>query len=303
MCFTLNNTCLQLIHKVEFDAKIVISVQRNLGSARDDILAGGIAMRWGSKSFFIFFLSIFTVISNNSIVLSMDGNAGNNQSISADNYFSGLTDKGIAHWPKSKLPIKVFVSNEKFANQIFQGASPQTILIESFDEWTEASKGYLKWQLVNKPNSADITCFWTNNVLEGKKNNSGVLEGGVTHGTCFPTDKGIELQHASITICLCNPDGSVASLDEMKRRCLHEVGHALGIMGHSSCKTDVMFYSTSIREVNCLSNRDVVTLCKLYNINGKRRSASRARKSYDYGIYNEAHIGYVSPALAPDYEE
>jgi len=47
--------------------------------------------------------------------------------------------------------------------------------------------------------------------------------------------------------------------------CLHEVGHTLGLNGHSANPKDVMFYSmNSDNPITALSARDKSTMARLY---------------------------------------
>ncbi|MBZ0185329.1 MAG: matrixin family metalloprotease, partial [Candidatus Obscuribacterales bacterium] len=52
--------------------------------------------------------------------------------------------------------------------------------------------------------------------------------------------------------------------DDMKKVCLHEVGHALGINGHSSDNHDIMFFSESPSVWPALTKRDKLTIRLLY---------------------------------------
>jgi predicted Zn-dependent protease len=51
---------------------------------------------------------------------------------------------------------------------------------------------------------------------------------------------------------------------EIMRTCLHEVGHALGIDGHSADVNDVMYFSESAKHMGTLTRRDMVTIIRLY---------------------------------------
>lgn len=72
-------------------------------------------------------------------------------------------------------------------------------------------------------------------------------------------------------------DGRLASTDEIYQVILHEMGHALGLLGHSDDTRDVMYPSASRREGRGLSDRDRNTLRELYargnrQIRGRRGS-------------------------------
>ena len=74
-------------------------------------------------------------------------------------------------------------------------------------------------------------------------------------------------------------DGRVASLDEIHETVLHEMGHALGLMGHSDDPNDIMFPSVTHRTEKGLSDRDRRTLAALYE-HGNRQIRGRRDRRY-----------------------
>ena len=59
-------------------------------------------------------------------------------------------------------------------------------------------------------------------------------------------------------------DGQVADLHDVYATVLHEMGHALGLGGHSPHPEDIMYKSTSGTAASGLSSRDRATLTLLY---------------------------------------
>ena len=50
--------------------------------------------------------------------------------------------------------------------------------------------------------------------------------------------------------------------NQYKKTCTHEIGHALGWIGHSSVSTDIMYYTGS--SITALTNRDINHLAQVY---------------------------------------
>jgi len=54
------------------------------------------------------------------------------------------------------------------------------------------------------------------------------------------------------------------SEEEMKKTCLHELGHAMGLQGHSTNNHDIMFFAMSTTVWPVISRRDKATLFRVY---------------------------------------
>ena len=52
---------------------------------------------------------------------------------------------------------------------------------------------------------------------------------------------------------------------QLNKIAMHEIGHAIGILGHSDNINDIMYYSTASQRQSTLSSKDVDTVKKIYN--------------------------------------
>lgn len=179
----------------------------------------------------------------------------------ADDYFAGAASGG-KYFRWMRMPIRVCITSGAGANG-YRDSYYQD-LMDSFSQWAVASGNRITFELSNNPSQSDITCYWTgdqNKIMEGGR----ALEGGLTKLSGQPINAtNISITSARVTI-LTNRGGMPLSDDDMKKVCLHEVGHALGINGHSTNNNDVMFFSESPTILPILSNRDTATIRRLYS--------------------------------------
>lgn len=177
-------------------------------------------------------------------------------SSTAEDYFSDVTSQGGLRWSKKRMPVKVFIQNSSTVpgyRAAFEG-----ILKTAFNAWTEASNGSFKFKFVDAAKDADILVKWTNDT----KDVASIAEGGDVKFKHGPTG----LNHVDLTILTLNPSKDQPLTDELVSWIsLHEVGHAMGLLGHSTNPKDVMFVSApQIAEAPTLTPRDKNTIVKLY---------------------------------------
>jgi hypothetical protein len=154
------------------------------------------------------------------------------------------------------MPLRVFISS----GEGLEGYRREygDILRQSFKEWETASKGSISFQYVNSAQKADISCKWIDDPHELASS----AEGGEAEVDSLLN--GIVKVH--ILLLITDPSSAFPLTDNLVRAlCLHEIGHGLGLIGHSADAHDVMFCSTPIvdREKH-LSARDVNTINTLY---------------------------------------
>jgi predicted Zn-dependent protease len=186
------------------------------------------------------------------------------QSLPTDNpngpdYYESVTRLGPVRWAPERFPLKVYI--EQSSVRGYKRAFKK-YLTDAFDEWAQATGNRTAWQQVNDRDQADIVCSWTGSAE--KLPESTGAEGGQTGTAIRHASDGWEIGKATITLVTFDMQGKQATDDAMQTCCLHEVGHALGLKGHSSNNRDIMFFSESPTNSHTLTNRDIATIRRLY---------------------------------------
>ncbi|MEZ4489396.1 MAG: tetratricopeptide repeat protein [Cyanobacteriota/Melainabacteria group bacterium] len=195
------------------------------------------------------------------------GGGGQNQfqNAGANNYLVGAASGGkYFRWPPAAMPLKIYIADGTGLN----GYNPffKEALMNAFTSWAEATGNKLKMSLATSPQSANIVCNWTDNPNQ-IMDRGRLVEGGLTRlsGQPLPDGQNVNLGGATITILTrSRSTGQMMSQDEIIKVCLHEVGHAIGINGHSNNNADIMFFSESPSIRPVLSRRDQATAALLY---------------------------------------
>jgi predicted Zn-dependent protease len=172
-------------------------------------------------------------------------------------YLNVIAAEGAFVWSSERLPLTVYISDG--SNVPGYQAQFRTLVSNAFDEWCRASNGKLSWRQVSSARQAAIVVGWTAQT----RAMGGGFEAGETQTTTVRTARGWSIESARISI-LTSKLGRPFPREELYRTCLHEVGHALGLQGHSSTMSDIMYPSLNPRQVPYLTARDSNTIQRLY---------------------------------------
>lgn len=178
----------------------------------------------------------------------------------------------ILRW--GKLPITYTYRNT-------QGVPSQFIqeIDNAFIEWEKASAHKV---LFSKVNSDDA-----NILIDFQPNKAEDLEYGKKYVVAYtvPSVVGTKLKNMQIKFYLQDPSGEYFTQNQIYNTALHEIFHALGFMGHSYDKNNIMYLS---KDNNTLINdsreniteADISTLELLYKIKPDITNAEELKSEY-----------------------
>ncbi|WP_373533555.1 matrixin family metalloprotease [Vampirovibrio sp.] len=149
-------------------------------------------------------------------------------------------------------PLKVYVASPH--NAAIYKESYRSYVAESLRMWNEALDGRLNYSYTKNRNEADITLDWVPAFQD--KYVAGLTTYRVGHAS-------IEIKTVGI------PEADI------KGNIIHEVGHALGISGHSNASGDIMVGTRKWQRTDTaynpkLSQRDIRAIQRLYSLTWKK---------------------------------
>lgn len=182
-------------------------------------------------------------------------------------YFSQVKQTRVGYLVWSQFPVKVYV--ERPPDSV--GESPENrrfhqwaiAVIKALQEWSV----YLPLRVVEQQSMADITIWRSRPPLQVSFNSdTGQFQlprarSAQTHYQLYISQS---LGSTAILSHRCTIRLSPTQSDNyIQAAARHEIGHALGIWGHSPLKTDALYFS-QVRNPPPISPRDINTLKRVY---------------------------------------
>lgn|SRR5574344_358702 len=169
-------------------------------------------------------------------------------------------DGKIVRWDRNKMPITVCIEPStdipKYYIPTIQSA---------FVQWEKKSKEFVSFKFTNDIKNADIQIEFIPYVSSDKNK-----EGEYSVAYTTPDINGEILEHMSLKFYKTNILNLPFTTNEIYGTALHEIGHTLGIMGHSETKGSVMYMNSEpnsfFNSYPVISDFDLNTLYLLYNL-------------------------------------
>jgi tetratricopeptide (TPR) repeat protein len=175
------------------------------------------------------------------------------------NYLYSL--QNAKKWRAKSFPLKVYVRQNIQIPGFFD--SFKKIIKESMDQWCQATGGVVSYKLVDSYQNADIIWDYTDRrELCTSEHDPGV--DGAAEMLFRATDNTIGTAKIVVLVKDSPLRNSFRDSRIILTSCLHEMGHALGIDGHSNNTTDVMFLAATPYPITRLSQRDKNTIRLMY---------------------------------------
>ncbi|MEB3336124.1 MAG: hypothetical protein VKJ46_01590 [Leptolyngbyaceae bacterium] len=188
-----------------------------------------------------------------------------------EDYFDQIQPTEVGYLIWSRFPVKVYV--EQGDPTVVSGSSTPPRQHKQFQAWTEAVlqavrewNSYLPLTVVEQPDLADITIWRSVPPIQRSRGNPPPrIRSAETRYTLYKQtvgnsgEKALTILSHRCTILL-KPSQTIPYIQAAAR---HELGHALGIWGHSPQPTDALYFA-QVRNPPPISSRDLNTLKRVY---------------------------------------
>lgn len=195
---------------------------------------------------------------------SLVGNSSDN----SNNYLHNAIDgTGKVHkW--TKKTIAIWVANSSY----------QTTVYQAFAKYNKTFPELFKFMITQDRKKADIVVDMVN-YLENSSGGNYYKQGN----TDLNYNQKGEINSAHIRLLPIDNSGNYISKAKLYAIAVHEIGHAIGIMGHSQSSNDVMYGFSATGE---FSSKDKETIRLMYSTN--QEEVSSAKSGYEDSKLNEA---------------
>ena len=179
-----------------------------------------------------------------------------------ENYIDSVLSYGtLERWNPESFPLKVYIQKPpevppSHINEIYN----------AFTKWADTTNGFISFQYVDSPEQADIICDYPQDFYRSCSTD----QSSVTSKQYFTYDENGYIKKSNIDLTYKDCNGEIYAEDLVYAFALREIGHSLGLRGHSGIfKNKVLYYpvarkNESVRpEINVA---DINTLKLIYSV-------------------------------------
>ncbi len=209
-----------------------------------------------------------------------------------ENYIEeALNDNQVLRWDLNTQPLKYFVKYDVKVPDYYT-----SLLLDSFDKWRTKTKGLVNFAETKNKDEAQILVSFVD--VDNSKFCHDEMTCEYSVGRTVPVTSDRKLKYMDIKINAKSNLKQFFEPEAISTVMTHEIGHALGIWGHSRFVSDVMFYSADklygqTREKQ-ISHRDVNTLKLLYSFAPDITNTNISLMNNQRFLYSPIFIGDVS---------
>lgn len=179
-----------------------------------------------------------------------------------ENYIDSVLSYGtLERWNPDSFPLKVYISAPPEVPK-----SHINEIKNAFVKWQDTTNGFISFVYVDNPEKADILCAYPKDFYRSCDSN----QNSETSKQYFVYDDNGYIKTSNIELTYKDCNGEVYAEDLVYAFALREIGHALGLRGHSGMfQNKVLYYPTpnkneSVRpEINLA---DINTLKLIYSV-------------------------------------
>ena len=181
------------------------------------------------------------------------------RSVVGENYLDAVLSAGkLERWNPNSFPLKVFMAKDS--------QTPKDYIAEvynAFSTWEKETGGFMRFKYVDDPQSANFVCNFKSDLKNRGCDNNG---GGMAAYQYFTYKNDGQIDKSIVNFSAYSCNGQPWPKDFFYTCALHEIGHGLGLRGHSTNKHDLMYPVASNNGRMKISRADMNTLRAIYSI-------------------------------------
>ncbi|MBY0403400.1 MAG: tetratricopeptide repeat protein [Cyanobacteria bacterium] len=170
-----------------------------------------------------------------------------------NNYLAYAIPNGkIVHWDNTSMPIKVYINDG--SNVPGWNPDMRQLFISAMNTWQSATRNKVRFAVTYSKEKADIVVRWKRNFSHNKIGENAFQSSGNT------------IVRSDVEVATyAGENAPPLSYPELSRTMVHELGHAIGIQGHSPYPQDIMYWMVNDAQSG-LTSRDIATMSILYKL-------------------------------------